>query len=56
MGGFYFHIAGFEDTRSRFMPEQVESFSHLTVKDIRGGQHHTALLDNKGNLLFDQKL
>ncbi|XP_033644614.1 regulator of chromosome condensation-like [Asterias rubens] len=55
-GGVYgwglnnYHQLGFEDTRSRFMPEQVESFSHLTVKDIRGGQHHTALLDNKGKV------
>ncbi|XP_022092763.1 regulator of chromosome condensation-like [Acanthaster planci] len=55
-GGIYswglnnYHQLGFEDTKSWFMPEQVKAFSHLSVKDIRGGQHHTLILDTKGKV------
>ncbi|XP_038057576.1 regulator of chromosome condensation-like [Patiria miniata] len=55
-GGIYgwglnnYHQLGLEDTKSRFMPEQIQTLSHLTVKDIRGGDHHTAILDTKGKV------
>lgn len=55
-GGIYgwglnnYHHLGIEDNKSWFRPVNIGSFSHIKVKAISGGQHHTILLDSEGTV------
>lgn len=47
---FKLTLAGIEDNKSWFRPVNIGSFSHIKVKAISGGQHHTILLDSEGEI------
>ncbi|CAK8691287.1 unnamed protein product [Clavelina lepadiformis] len=45
-----FNQLGFPDNEDRFRPQSVPSLTALGVKFIAGGQHHTLILDKKGQV------
>ncbi|XP_070556734.1 regulator of chromosome condensation-like [Ptychodera flava] len=45
-----YHHLGLQKTKTWFVPQPLQSCKDMTVTSISGGQHHTVLQDDQGNV------